>query len=332
MLIDIHGLVIEAHCRSEELLHELLRPFKYFIKDSGTAETEVFIEETEPPYNSFPVLKSSFSTPRNIVFKGDGIKIIDYFGKGAVVEENNGRKFTIYGTDGSFLREVFYLLVISRFGQFCDQNGIFRIHALTFSFRDTAVIFSANAGGGKSTMALKMLESDVLKIISDDEALVNASGRLLPFPIRIGTLDRGRISSVPDEYVYELDRMEFGRKFFVDLDYWRKRLETRELDKKIYFVAQRLINGDPCIEKISGYGIFKSLIGGAIIGFGLYQGMEFVFNNPLRDTLSLLSVFFRRTASAIRFARETTGYRILLSRDTEKNFRKFEEFIVNLRM
>ncbi|HKQ32931.1 MAG TPA: hypothetical protein VJV40_06980, partial [Thermodesulfobacteriota bacterium] len=183
-----------------------------------------------------------------------------------------------------------------------------------------------------STMALMMLESDVFKIISDDEALVNDSGRLLPFPIRIGTLDRGIISSVPDEYVYEIDRMEFGQKFFVDLDYWQKRLETRELDKKIYFVAQRLINGDPHIEKISGYGIFKSLIGGAIIGFGLYQGMEFVFNNPIRDTLSLLSVFFRRTVSAIRFARETTGYRILLSRDTEKNFRKFEEFIVNLRM
>ena len=332
MLIDIHGLVIETHCSSEKLLTQLLRPFKHFITISGTAAVEVFIEETEPPYDSFPPLKSSFSTPRNIVFKGDGIKIIDYFGKGAIVEENKRRKFTIYGTDESFLQEAFYLLIISKFGQFCDQNAILRIHALTFSFRDTAVIFSANAGGGKSTMALLILESDVFKIISDDEALVNGSGRILPFPIRIGTLDRRIINTVPDEYVYEIDRMEFGRKYFVDLRYWEDRLEKRELNKKIYFVAQRLSNGDPYIESISTYRTFKSLIGGAVIGFGLYQGMEFVFNNPITDIMSLLPVFFRRTISAIRFARETQGYRILLSRDIEKNYKIFEDFIINLQM
>ncbi|MEW6143685.1 MAG: hypothetical protein AB1598_01580 [Thermodesulfobacteriota bacterium] len=332
MLIDIHGLVIQIHSQSEELTAQVIRPFKYFIKDSGVPAAEIFIEPAEPPYDSFPQMKASFSTPRNIVFRGDGIKIIDYFGKGVVVEENGGRKFTVYGRDPNFLQEAVYLLVLSRFGQYCDKNGILRIHALTFSFGDTAVILSASAGGGKSTMAFVLLGSDNFKLMSDDEALVNSSGCVLPLPIRVGTLDENKIKSIPRSYVYEVDRMEFGRKFFVDLDYWQKRLETRELDKKIYFVAQRLINGDPRIEKISGYGIFKSLIGGAIIGFGLYQGMEFVFNNPLRDTLSLLSVFYKRTVSAIRFARETTGYRILLSRDTEKNFRKFEEFIVNLRM
>lgn len=331
MFIDIHGLIVQTHCQSDELLTRLQRPFKYFITNSGLPEVEIFVQTTEPPYDSFPRLKASFSTPRNIVFKGVGIKIIDYFGKGVVVEESGGRKFTIYGTDPNFLQEAFYLLVLFIFGQFCDKNRIFRIHALAFSFGDTAVLFTADAGGGKSTMAFALLESDNFNIISDDEALVNSSGRVLPFPLRIGTLDENKLKSIPDEYVYELDRMEFGRKFFVDMEYWNNRLEKRELDKKIYFVARRLINGDPYVEQISGYGAFTSLIGSAIIGFGLYQGMEFVFNNPLKEIITLVPVFFRRTVSAIKFVKETDCYQIFLSRDTEKNFSVFKEFIANLK-
>jgi hypothetical protein len=305
MFINIHGLVIQIHSQSEDLLPQLLRPFKYFIEDSGLPAAEVFIVPTEPPYDSFPQLKASFSTPRNIVFRGDGIKIIDYFGKGVVVEENRGRKFTIYGRDSNFLQEAVYLLVISLFGQHCDKNGIFRIHALTFSFRNWAVIFSANAGGGKSTMALALLKSDNFKLLSDDEALVNGSGRVLPFPIRIGTLDENKIKSIPRSYVYEIDRMEFGHKYFVDLEHWDDKLERRELDQKIYFVARRLINGDPYIEKISGLRAFVSLIGSAIIGFGLYQGIEFVFNNPVKEIISLIPVFAKRTVSAVKFAKDS---------------------------
>jgi len=332
MFIDIHGLVIQTHCRSEELLARLLRPFKYFIKDSGLPAVGIFIQAAEPPYDSFPSLKASFSTPRNIVFKGIGIKIIDYFGKGVIVEESGGQKFTIYGTDPNFLQETFYLLVMSKFGQYCDKKGILRIHALTFSFRDCAVIFSANAGGGKSTMAFALLENDNFKIISDDEALINSSGRVLPLPIRIGTLDENKIKSIPSDYVYEIDRMEFGSKHFIDMEYWDNRLEKRELQKKIYFVAHRLINGDPYIEKITGYRAFVSLIGAAVIGFGLYQGLEFVFNNPLKEIMTLTPVFLRRTASAINFAKETDCYQIYLSRDTEKNFRALEEFIYKLKL
>ncbi|MGH7889916.1 MAG: hypothetical protein ACRENF_05125, partial [Thermodesulfobacteriota bacterium] len=106
----------------------------------------------------------------------------------------------------------------------------------------------------------------------------------------------------------------------------------RELRKKIYFVAHRLINGDPYIEKISGYRAFVSLIGAAVIGFGLYQGLEFVFNNPLKEIMILIPVFFRRTKSAINFAKETDCYQIYLSRDTEKNFRVLEEFIYKLNL
>lgn len=331
MFIDIHGLVIQIHSQSEDLLPQLLRPFKYFIEDSGLPAAEVFIVPTEPPYDSFPQLKASFSTPRNIVFRGDGIKIIDYFGKGVVVEENRGRKFTIYGIDSNFLQEALYLLVISLFGRYCDKNGILRIHALSFSSGDDAIILTAGTGGGKSTMAFALLESDNIKLMSDDEALVDSRGRALPFPLGVGTSDEDKIKSVPRRYVYEIDRMEFGKKYFVDMEYWDEKLEKRELDNKIYFVAERLINGDPYIEKISKLRAFHSLISSAVIGLGLYQGIEFVFSNKSQDIMSLTPTFIKRMISAVKFSSSTESYKIYLSRDTAKNIDLLVNFTQNHR-
>jgi len=113
MTIDIHGLIIKVQCEPENLSEELVRPFKYFLSKEKVPEITISTEQKEPQYNSFPEIKSSFSTPRNIVYKHNGQKIIDYFGKGVIIEDTTESKFHIYGCDTNFLNEAFYLLVIS---------------------------------------------------------------------------------------------------------------------------------------------------------------------------------------------------------------------------
>jgi hypothetical protein len=326
-IINIHGLVIECISESPGLVSAMVRPFKFFRTDSGQPSVTVTAVESEPPYSSFPSVASSFSTPRNIVFTRGDTKIIDYFGKGLVIADDNGRKHTIYGTDPNFLQEAFYLLVLSLLGQYCDEKGILRIHALTFSLNDTAVIFSAQSGGGKSTMAFSVLEKEGFKLISDDEALVDGDGSVLPLPIRMGTLDEARISSIPPEYVYRIDRMEFGGKYFIDIDYWEDRLERRLLKKKILFSVKRLINGNPYIERSSWFDTLKTLMSAAVIGLGLYQGMEFVFNNGPGEIFSRVPVFGRRLYAALKLAATAESYKIFLGRDHAENIKVMEEFL-----
>lgn len=326
-IINIHGLVIECMSESPELVQAMVRPFNFFRTDSGRPSVTVTAVESEPPYSSFPSASSSFSTPRNIVFTRGDTKIIDYFGKGVVIADDNGRKHTIYGTDPDFLQESFYLLVLSLLGQHCDEKGILRIHALTFSLNDTAVIFSAQSGGGKSTMAFSVLEKEGFRLISDDEALVDSGGSVLPLPIRMGTLDEARISSIPPEYVYRIDRMEFGGKYFIDIDYWEDKLERRLLRKKILFSAKRLINGNPYIEKSSRFETLKSLMSAAVIGLGLYQGMEFVFNNSPGEIFSRVPVFGRRLYAALKLTATAESYKIFLGRDHSENINVLEEFL-----
>ena len=155
--LDVHGLTIECRSESAVLTFALVRPFKYFLRDEAKSRIQVFVKEEPPPYDLFPSLHASFVTPRNVVYRDGARKIIDYFGKGVVLEEEHGDLYTIYSSDRNLLCEVFYLLVLSLLGQFCDKTGLLRIHALGLSYENKAILLLLPQGGGKSTMAFSML-------------------------------------------------------------------------------------------------------------------------------------------------------------------------------
>jgi hypothetical protein len=327
VIIDIYGLVIKCQTASADLGCELIRPFKYFRKDEGAPDVTIIVEEKEPPYATFPNLKASFSTPRNIVYADKDCKIIDYFGKGVILENGDKTVFTLYSRDGNFLQEAFYLLVLSLFGQHCDRNGMMRVHALALSYKDTAILLPVPPGGGKSTMALAMLEEKDFKLISDDEPVLDGAGHILPFPLRIGTLDKNKIKSIPAEFVYQIDRMEFGLKYFIDIHYWEHKLEHRPLQKSLLFVSYRSLNGAASIEKASKRKVFAALIRDAVIGVGLYQGVEFLFSHSPWEVLAKIRIAFKRFSAALKLTLASQTYQIVLSRDISQNARVFAEFI-----
>jgi hypothetical protein len=194
-------------------------------------------------------MAASFSTPRNIVYKDKDVKIIDYFGRGVVLQEDLKRVYHIYSRERNLLQEVFYLLILSVFGQFCDQKGMLRIHGLALSYHDKAVLLVMPQGGGKSTMALAMLQQEDVKYISDDDPIFDRDGHILPFPRPLGIVDQRVIKTFPEEYVYKIDRMEFGIKYFVENDYWKDRIETKPLNDIVLLTGHKILNGTPSIEK-----------------------------------------------------------------------------------
>ncbi|HSP87919.1 MAG TPA: hypothetical protein VLN45_07280, partial [Ignavibacteriaceae bacterium] len=120
-------------------------------------------------------------------------------------------------------------------------------------------------------MAMAMLSTNGFKLISDDEPIIDNAGLINPFLTRIGTLDKNKIKSIPEKFVYRIDRMEFGEKYFVDYDYWQDKIEYRPLKKSVLFLSHRLLNGEPSIQKASKGKALISLIRDAVIGVGLYQ-------------------------------------------------------------
>lgn len=327
MICDLYGLVVACRAGSPELAADLMRPFRYFERPESVPGLTIVVEQIDPPYETFPSLTARFSTPRNIVYQNGACKIIDYFGKGVVLEGRAPPAYRIFGRDPNFLREAVYLLVTALFGQHCDRHGLLRIHALALAYGDTAILLPMPPGAGKSTLALAMLEEDGIKLLSEDDPVVDRSGAVLPFPIRIGTLDERFVRSVPSQYVYSIDRMEFGPKYFIDVEHWKDKIEHRRLRDTILFVSERILNGHPSIGPASKKTALGCLVRDAVIGVGLYQGLEFLLNSSPWEIVSRAGAVSRRFARATRLAFASRTYHMAHSSDVGENARVLTTFL-----
>src|SRR5512147_2943883 len=286
MQLDIHGLVIACETSSSDLGAALVRPFRYFVAEGSRPLVTIRAEQAEPPYASFPALVARFSTPRNVVYQHGRLKIVDYFGRGAVVHDPDRATYSIYSEDANLLQEAFYLLVLSLLGQHCDRVGRLRVHALALSAGDRAFLFMMPPGSGKSTLALGMLRHGAVGYISDDDPLFDRRSGILPFPRALGILDRASLDGIPDRFVYRVDRMEFGAKYFVDAEYWADRIERRALREIVLVTTRRVLNGEPAVEPIARREVLRTLLRDAVLGIGLYQGLEFLVQRSSTELLA----------------------------------------------
>lgn len=328
--LNIYGLAIIYQGQCERLASQLLRPFSTFLTDSAstiTPSATIEIRYEKPPYETFPQLVARFSTPRNVVYANEDTKVIDYFGQGVVVELKHESRFTIYSTDNNFLQEAFYLMVLSLFGQHVDRIGMLRVHALSICYRDTAFLLPIPSGGGKSTMAISLLEEADIKLISDDEPLVDNECNIHPFHTRIGTLDQNIIESIPEEFYYQIDRMEFGKKYFIDCAFWGDKLQKAPVNKCILFVSRRILNGEPSIEPCSKIAALRTLVRDSVVGIGLYQGIEFIFKSSPWELLAKSFIVLRRFRLAVKLVLKSRTYQITLTQDIPRNTRVFSDFM-----
>ena len=329
-VLNIYGFRVKCLAHEKELLTKLLRPFKYFkVKNDiiGNFDFTINIKTEKPDYSIFPPLSNSFSTPRNIVYSSSEYKVVDYFGKGVVVEESEDCRFLLISSDINFLQEAFYLLIMSLFGKYCDRNKMMRIHALCLSYKNVALLLPMPPGSGKSTMAMALLQNKNFKLISDDEPILKRDGKIYPFPIRIGTLDSQKIEKIPSEFVYEINRMEFGKKYFIDYDFWGKQLEQNAHEDYILLVGRRILNGRSKISETSKTKAMKTVIRDAVIGIGLYQGVEFVFKNSPWEILKKISTALMRLKLAFRMVNRSSSYEFILSQDISENVETLERFL-----
>jgi hypothetical protein len=217
--------------------------------------------------------------------------------------------------------------VLSLLGEHCDRSGLLRVHALAVSHRDRAFLFLMPSGSGKSTLALGLMETGRFGYISDDDPLYHPVRGILPFPRALGTLDRQRLAHVPDSFVARVDRMEFGTKYQLDSDWWGERVERRALADVVLVVTRRVLNGEPAIEPVPRAVARRALVRDAVLGLGLYQGLEFLVQRSTVELAAKLPALLRRWRLARRLAASARTYRLTANRDPAAVRRTVESFV-----
>jgi hypothetical protein len=321
---DFYGLTVEVRSAVPELVEEVRRDFAYFQVSGTGAQVQVEMRLNAPPYSELPAIPASFLTPRNICFQNGQLSYIDYFGRGLVVYDRELRQCTVYGTDRELVREMAYLFVLSTVGQHLDQRRLHRVHALGVSYRGRGILLLLPSGGGKSTMALQLLKHPGVSLLGEDTPLIDRHGRIWPFPLRLG-VRLGQQTGIPSQYLRTVERMEFDPKTLIDVEFFRDRV-GQAVDPGAILVGQRNLGDVSQIVPLARPRALRALLKYMVVGLGVYQGMEFLFERGLGEVLGKGGVVSSRLYNSMRLLGRAPSYRFILGRDTTRNFQTFLEF------
>ncbi len=318
---DVYDLRIELRGDWPEVADDVARDLWWFRAEAGrTPDVCLTIERGAPQLDRFEGLKSSFVTTRNVVYQGSEVTVIEYFGRAAIVIGRAGGGAVVQGDDVELVREAANNFLISRIGEHLNARGLVRLHALGLSGSSGATTVVMPSGGGKSTLALRAIGDDRCRILSEDSPLLDRKGLVYPFPLRIGVnpTDQAR---VPEGHVVRrIERIEYHPKLVLDVEAWADRVEPSPQPLRHLVIGRRTLDAVGRLEPLGRRHALTPLLREAVVGVGVYQGMEFVLQRGWSDVLGKSGTAMRRAVVSGEALRRAQVWQLLLGRDRDSNW------------
>ncbi len=319
---SVYGYDFALSGNCDFALEGLAEDFGFFAgQGAAGAQTPVEIELVQgvPDYQSLPVCDASVYTPRNVVYRHEGRRIIDFSGRGLGIYDARAGRFRMVSEDPNLVYEAAYLFLLSQIGQALDRRQLHRLHALAMSYQGRAILVLLPMGGGKSTLGGALLKDSEMSILSDDSPFIDRAGNALAFPLRIGIL-KGREHEVPEEHRRLVQRMEFGPKYLVNYSYFANRVVDRARPGLI-LLGRRTLAPQGRMEPASYKTAMQAMVPNLIVGLGLFQGLEYLLERSSREIAGKAGLGISRLRNAHRLVRSSSNYLFHMGRDSESNAR-----------
>jgi hypothetical protein len=326
---SFHGVSVLVESPDYKLLAAVQHDFSFFAANIPKPDLRIECRLEKPDYDRLPGLTSSLATPRNICFMGNGLVYIDYFGRALNIYNAKEGSCEIFTDDFHVALEIIYLTILSRVSDMLEQRGIHRVHALGLEHAGRGVVLMLPSGGGKSTLALSVLmnPNNGIRLISEDSPLIRRDGWLLPFPVRIGVHPDKVPEGIDPTFKLFQNRMEFDPKVTIDVSFFSDRLVRDAVRPGIILLGRRTTLKDAQINAVPRRRVIRHALMNSVIGVGLYQGMEFIFQQGFRDVISHGFKAVSRSRNNMRLARLSGIYEFIIGRDTKHNFETLTDFL-----
>lgn len=323
---DFYGLRVDVITEDAETHESVRQDWKYFDReDDAPGEIELRLRRTPPPFASLPAMQAAMVTPRNVCYRQGGMEYLDYFGRGLALIDRSNHTVDAFSEDPDLLREIAYLYLLSTVGQHVDGIGRHRIHALGINFRGRGVLLLLPVGGGKSTMALRLLERPDILMLSEDTPLVDSAGTLYSFPLRLGVRP-GHEPPIPERYMQTVRRMEFGPKTLIDLDYFGGRV-SEPCPATALLVGTRSSGTQSEILPMPRRAALRDVVANLVVGVGVYQGIEFLLQSSWFELAYKVRPGLARLRAGTALLRRARPYRFVMGRDHDSNLARLERFL-----
>jgi hypothetical protein len=320
--LDVYGLSVAVGGDWPEVVEQVRLDFAWFERPApelDSADVEVTIERRAPDFEALGESLASFVTPRNVVYQDGRRTIVDYFGRAISILDRESGRLVVQGEDEHLVHEAVYHFLLSRIGEHLESRGLTRLHALALSGCQGAVAVMLPSGGGKSTLALRALREEGVRLLSEDSPLIDRRGMAHPFPLRIA-VNPTEAATLPEGSVRRMDRMEFHPKLVLDLPAFADRVEPQPQPLRHLVIGQRSLGLHASLEPAPRRSAGSTLIREAIVGVGIYQGMEFVLQHGMRDVLGKLGVAATRASCCSGVLARAKVWRLTVGRDHARNW------------
>lgn len=326
---SFHGIGVAVESPDQRLLDAVRHSFSFFSAEIQQADLRITCWPERPDYDSLPELTSSVATPRNISFMGNGLVYIDYFGRALNIYNPREGSCRIFTEEPRLAREIVYLTILSRVSERLDRKGIHRVHGLGLEQRGRAALVMLPSGGGKSTLALSILQDPDcgIRLIAEDSPLIRRDGWLLPFPVRIGVHPHKVPKGIDPRFTLLEERMEFEPKVSIDVTCFADRLVREPVRPGLILLGRRTTGSVPRIDPVPRRRVIRHVLMNSVVGIGLYQGMEFIMQKGLGDVFSHGTVAFSRAYNNLRLVGSSRIYEFFIGRDVQQNHRSLMDFL-----
>lgn len=329
LYLNIHGIKLQISCDRHEIIENIERDFSYF-----RAQTLAL-----PYFHIKSYLKSDYQEKRPtglpwmktkefLCYEKQGKKGVLYSSGDLVILDYKKNIAQVFSKKLSRLHERVFTLLLSIIGELGEKQGLHRIHALGISRKGKGGLVLAPEGGGKTTLALGLLNSGDFKLISEDTPLLDRKLLLHPFPLRIGVRS-GTNLDIPPQYLRPFERMKHANKVLIDIDYYRNKIEKDPVPLScVLFSKIPKKQKETCsIEKISRLSLLLLLLKYLVIGRGVCQLEEFFIKKDIRDFCSKFMILKERFLISFRIAIKFKPYIVSLSSDPKKNADMIGSFV-----
>ncbi len=322
---DFYGLSLAVRSADRGIVEGIRRDFSYFEKNSDTAQVNIEVADEKTDYSCLPNLRASIYTLDYICYRGKEEVFTDYHGHGLRVFNCRQGNYRIISESADLRYEISYLTVLGAVGQFLDSKHIHRVHALGISKSGKAILILLPEKGGKTTLALRFLKSDDIKLVSEDSPLLTRHGEVLPFPLRLGILPGGE-GDIPRKYLHPVNLSRVGTKLLVDVDYYADKISP-PCQPGIILLGERALGCESSIEPASRSSAAREFIKNSVVGLGLHQGMEYLLGRNIWETLGRTGLAFSRLNNSVKILRRSKVYRYVIGHDIERNHQILVDFL-----
>jgi len=314
---DFYGLKLRLRSSDSMVVEGIRREFSYFATAPDDAQVKIEVFDAPPPYDSLPDLPASIYTPRNTCYRGKEGVFIDYSGEALEIYEHETKNCRIFSTSPDRRREISYLSILSIVGQYLDSRHMHRLHALGISRNGRAILILIPKGGGKTTLALQLLQSEQVKLLSEDSPLITRRGEILPFPLRIG-VRLGTELDIPAEHLQKVTQWDTDTKILVDINYFADRISP-PCKPGIILLGRRSLGTRSVIEPANKLAATRAFFKDAVVGLGIFEGAEYVLQRSAWEILGKSGIFLSRLQSSLNVIGRSRVYRYTLGRDPARN-------------